>query len=253
MEKQDRIEFLKKEILKHNEAYYKNDAPLITDAEYDALKHELKDLLGKNSNDEVLNLVGYKVLDGFKKVEHKELMISINDGFNEEDIQNFAEKCLRFLGIEEDKFIPFFLEPKIDGLSFSARYENGKLVLGSTRGDGHIGEDITENLRAISGFPKKLNGNYPKIIEVRGEIYMAKDDFENLNAKIEKPFANPRNAAAGSLRQLDTAITASRNLKYFAYTVGEYSNDFKIKNQEHLIDTFKSFGLNTASPIKLCN
>ena len=253
MEKQDRIEFLKKEILKHNEAYYKNDAPLITDAEYDALKHELKDLLGENSNDEVLNLVGYKVLDGFKKVEHKELMISINDGFNEEDIQNFTEKCLRFLGIEEDKFIPFFLEPKIDGLSFSARYEDGKLVLGSTRGDGHIGEDITENLRAISGFPKKLNGNYPKIIEVRGEIYMAKDDFENLNAKIEKPFANPRNAAAGSLRQLDTAITASRNLKYFAYTVGEYSNDFKIENQEHLIDTFKSFGLNTASPMKLCN
>ena len=253
MEKQDRIEFLKKEILKHNEAYYKNDAPLITDAEYDALKHELKDLLGENSNDEVLNLVGYKVLDGFKKVEHKELMISINDGFNEEDIQNFTEKCLRFLGIEEDKFIPFFLEPKIDGLSFSARYEDGKLVLGSTRGDGHIGEDITENLRAISGFPKKLNGNYPKIIEVRGEIYMAKDDFENLNAKIEKPFANPRNAAAGSLRQLDTAITASRNLKYFAYTVGEYSNDFKIETQEHLIDTFKSFGLNTASPMKLCN
>ncbi len=252
-QKQERIDYLKKEILKNNEAYYKNDAPLITDAEYDTLKHELKDLLGENSNDEVLNLVGYKVLDGFKKVEHKELMISINDGFNEEDIQNFAEKCLRFLGIEEDKFIPFFLEPKIDGLSFSARYEDGKLVLGSTRGDGHIGEDITENLRAISSFPKKLNGNYPKIIEIRGEIYMAKDDFENLNAKIEKPFANPRNAAAGSLRQLDTAITASRNLKYFAYTVGEYSNDFKIETQEHLIDIFKSFGLNTASPMKLCN
>lgn len=252
-EKQNRIDYLKKEILKHNEAYYRNDAPLISDAEYDDLKHELKRLLGDDSNDEVLNLVGYKVLDEFKKVEHKELMISINDGFNEEDIKNFVDKCLRFLGIEDKGFIPFFLEPKIDGLSFSARYENGELVLGATRGDGHIGEDITENLRAIACFPKKLGGNFPKVLEIRGEIYMAKDDFEKLNENLEKPFANPRNAAAGSLRQLDTAITASRNLKYFAYTVGEYSDDFKIESQEHLIETFKSYGLNTASPMKLCN
>lgn len=253
MEKQQRIDYLKKEILKHNEAYYRNDAPLISDAEYDELKQELKGLLGDDSNDEVLNLVGYRVLNEFKKVEHKELMISINDGFNEEDIKNFVDKCLRFLGIEDKGFIPFFLEPKIDGLSFSARYENGELVLGATRGDGHIGEDITENLRAIASFPKKLKADFPKILEVRGEIYMAKDDFEKLNENLEKPFANPRNAAAGSLRQLDTAITASRNLKYFAYTVGEYSDDFKIESQEHLIDTFKSYGLNTASPMKLCN
>ena len=159
IQKQARIDYLKAEILKHNEAYYGKDNPLITDAEYDALKHELKELLGEDSNDEVLNLVGYKVLDTFKKVEHKQLMISINDGFSEEDIKNFIEKCLRFLGIDEKSFIPFFLEPKIDGLSFSARYENGVLVLGATRGDGHIGEDITENLRAIKDFPKKLNGN----------------------------------------------------------------------------------------------
>lgn len=253
IQKQARIDYLKAEILKHNEAYYGKDNPLITDAEYDALKHELKELLGEDSNDEVLNLVGYKVLDAFKKVEHKQLMISINDGFSEEDIKNFIEKCLRFLGIDEKSFIPFFLEPKIDGLSFSARYENGVLVLGATRGDGHIGEDITENLRAIKDFPKKLNGNFPEVLEVRGEIYMAKDDFEELNKIMDKPFANPRNAAAGSLRQLDTAITASRKLKYFAYTVGEYSDDFKIDSQEHLIETFKKLGLTTASPMKLCN
>ena len=166
MEKQERIEFLKKEILKHNEAYYKNDNPLISDAEYDALKHELIDLVGED--DEVVKLVGYKVLDEFKKVEHKQLMISIQDGFNEEDIKNFIEKCARFLGVEE-KELSFFCEPKIDGLSFSARYENGKFVLGATRGNGHIGEDITDNLRAISCFPQKLVGDFPELIEVRGE------------------------------------------------------------------------------------
>ena len=250
MEKQERIEFLKKEILKHNEAYYKNDNPLISDAEYDALKHELIDLVGED--DEVVKLVGYKVLDEFKKVEHKQLMISIQDGFNEEDIKNFIEKCARFLGVEE-KELSFFCEPKIDGLSFSARYENGKFVLGATRGNGHIGEDITDNLRAISCFPQKLVGDFPELIEVRGEVYMAKTDFENLNSKLEKKFANPRNAAAGSLRQLDTSITASRNLKYFSYTIGEYSEDFSVNSQENLIERLKNMGFSTASPMKLCN
>lgn len=250
MEKQERIEFLKKEILKHNEAYYKNDNPLISDAEYDALKHELIDLVGED--DEVVKLVGYKVLDEFKKVEHKQLMISIQDGFNEEDIKNFIEKCARFLGVEE-KELSFFCEPKIDGLSFSARYENGKFVLGATRGNGHIGEDITDNLRAISCFPQKLIGHFPELIEVRGEVYMAKTDFENLNSKLEKKFANPRNAAAGSLRQLDTSITASRNLKYFSYTIGEYSEDFSVNSQENLIKRLKNMGFSTASPMKLCN
>lgn len=250
MEKQERIEFLKKEILKHNEAYYKNDNPLISDAEYDALKHELIDLVGED--DEVVKLVGYKVLDEFKKVEHKQLMISIQDGFNEEDIKNFIEKCARFLGVEE-KELSFFCEPKIDGLSFSARYENSKFVLGATRGNGHIGEDITDNLRAISCFPQKLVGDFPELIEVRGEVYMAKTDFENLNSKLEKKFANPRNAAAGSLRQLDTSITASRNLKYFSYTIGEYSEDFSVNSQENLIERLKNMGFLTASPMKLCN
>jgi DNA ligase (NAD+) len=249
MEKQNRIEFLKKEILKHNEAYYKNDKPLITDAEYDRLKQELKSLVG--DDDSILNLVGYKVLDEFKKVEHKQLMISIQDGFSELDIEDFIEKCKRFLGITDD--ILFFCEPKIDGLSFSARYENGEFILGATRGDGHVGEDITDNLKAISHFPKNLQGNFPALIEIRGEVYIAKEDFEKLNSNLEKQFANPRNAAAGSLRQLDTSITADRNLKCFAYTVGEYSEDFKINSQEHLIQQLHNFGFSTASPMKLCS
>ena len=250
---QSRIEFLKKEILKHNKEYYEDSAPTITDAEYDALKRELKELLGENSTDEILNSVGYKVLSKFEKVEHKQLMISINDGFNEDDIKNFIKKCQNFLGLNENDFIPCFLEPKIDGLSFSARYENGKFVLGATRGDGHIGENITENLKAISTFPKELKGNFPNILEVRGEIYMKKTDFENLNSKLDKKFSNPRNAASGSLRQLDTKITADRNLQYFSYAVGEYSSDFKINSQQELIDSLRNFGLNIASPMKLCS
>lgn len=257
-EKQKRIEYLKKEIKKHNEAYYKNDSPLITDAEYDALKEELKKLLYKDYNneeikDDTLNSVGYAVLDEFSKVEHKIPMISLNNGFNEEDLQEFNERCNRFLGLDEQNSLEMFCEPKIDGLSFSARYENGIFVQGATRGNGTIGEDITENLKVIKFLPKILKTNTPpKILEVRGEVYMSKQDFEILNQKVEKPFANPRNAASGSLRQLDIAITASRNLKYFAYTIGEVSQDFEVDSQEHLLQKFNELGFSTASPTKLC-
>ncbi len=252
-QKQERIDYLKKEILKHNEAYYKNDSPLISDAEYDELKEELKKLVGDSMDDEVLNLVGYKVLDEFQKVEHRIPMISLNNGFDEEDLKDFNERCLRFLGMNSNQELPMFCEPKIDGLSFAARYENGIFVQGATRGDGVVGEDITENLRVIKSLPKTLKtDNPPRILEVRGEVYMSKSDFEVLNHKVEKPFANPRNAAAGSLRQLDTAITASRNLKYFTYTIGEVSDDFKLTTQEDLIKTFGEYGFTTASPTKLC-
>lgn len=249
----DRIEFLKKEILKHNEAYYKNDSPLISDGEYDALKEELKKLLGSEADDDVLNLVGYKIKDEFQKVIHKTPMISLNNGFSSQDLEDFNDRCLRFLGIEGEQ-ISYFCEPKIDGLSFSARYENGIFVQGATRGSGDVGEDITDNLMTIKSLPKKLKtSNPPKVLEIRGEVYMSKVEFEMLNSKMTKPFANPRNAAAGSLRQLDTSITASRNLKYFAYTIGDVSDDFKLTTQEELLKTFSKYGFTTASPTKLCN
>ena len=251
-----KINELKDIILKANEAYYTNDNPILTDAEYDKLKRELRELENKYPEHKtgILETVGYKVLENFSKIEHKKPMISINDAFEEEDIINFIDKCKRFLNIEN---IELFCEPKIDGLSFNARYENGVFISGATRGDGLIGEDITENIKTIKNFPLKLNiEKAPEILEVRGEIYMSKNDFlilnENNQKNGEKVFANPRNAAAGSLRQLNTSITAKRNLKYFTYALGEYSNDFNINTQEELINTLKSFGFNTTKDVKLC-
>lgn len=253
-----KIEELKEKILKANRSYYVLDDPVMTDAEYDFIKSELRQLETERPEYKtgILENVGYKVLDSFSKVEHKIPMISLNNGFCKEDIDDFVERCQRFLGT--DNVFPIFCEPKIDGLSFSARYENGIFVQGSTRGDGLIGEDITENLKTINSLPKKLKiENFPRILEVRGEVYMSKDDFLKLNERNqksrEKIFANPRNAAAGSLRQLDTSITANRNLQYFAYTIGEISDDFIIDNQQKLINTLKLLGFCTTKEVKLCN
>lgn len=256
MQEKLKIEKLKDILLKANEAYYGNDDPIITDAEYDKLKNELKqlELEYPEYKTGILEDVGYKILDNFSKIEHKKPMVSINDVFDKDGVVNFIDKCKRFLNIDE---LSFFCEPKIDGLSFSARYDNGNLTYGATRGDGLIGEDITENLKTIKGFPLKLNLlNPPKILEVRGEIYISKEDFLKLNEEKqknnEKTFANPRNAAAGSLRQLDTSITAKRNLKYFTYTLGDYSNDIVITSQEQLISFLKDLGFNTTKDVKLC-
>lgn len=245
-------------ILKANQAYYNLDEPIISDAEYDKLKVELTELEEKYPEYKtgILDLVGYKVLDFFSKVEHKIPMISLNNGFNREDISDFIDRCKRFLGTDED--FQIFCEPKIDGLSFSARYENGIFVQGATRGDGFVGEDITENLKTIKTLPKKLKTESPpKVLEIRGEVYMSKQDFLSLNEKNsktgDKVFANPRNAAAGSLRQLDTSITASRNLKYFAYTLGEFSEDFRIDTQDELINRLNLLGFTTTKEVLLCD
>lgn len=229
MEKiKERIDFLTTKLNKFRKEYYQLDNPTISDAEYDKMKHELIDLEEKYPDLKnplsPTDKVGYVVLDEFQKVEHKIPMLSLNDIFSKDAIDEFIEKCQRFLGTEDN--IEMFCEPKIDGLSFSARYENGVFVKGATRGDGYVGEDITENLKTIKSFPLKLNiDNPPKVLEVRGEVYMSKEDFLKLNMQNEelgeKIFANPRNAAAGSLRQLDTSITAKRNLKYFVYAIGE--------------------------------
>lgn len=253
----ERVEELKNKILSANEAYYTNDDPIMTDAEYDKIKKELRKIEEENPELKtgILDEVGYKILESFKKVNHSLPMVSINDVFSIKELQeNFIDKCERFLGSGE---FDFYCEPKIDGLSFSARYENGVFKLGATRGDGLIGEDITENLKVIKNFPLKLCGdNIPDVLEVRGEIYMSKQDFLDLNKYNTenggKVFANPRNAAAGSLRQLDTSITAKRNLKYFTYTLGEYSKDFSVDSQEDLINKLKQFGFCVADNTKLC-
>lgn len=270
-----KIEDLRKELAKHDIAYHQKDAPIISDADYDALKKELADLEEKYpeyKNNDLLSKVGAAPLEEFSKVVHKKPMLSLANAFDRGDIEDFAERINRFLGLipnskasvdlfsaaeNKSDFIPLFCEPKIDGLSFSARFEDGKLVQAATRGDGEIGEDITLNIMTIKDFPHILKSpNPPKIFEVRGEVYMSKKDFEELNAKQQevggKVFANPRNAAAGSLRQLDSKITASRNLSYFAYGFGELSDDFSCNSQGELFTKLKEFGFKTEPHVKLC-
>ena len=286
-----KIKQLRVELAAHDVVYHTHDNPSISDAEYDALKLELSSLEAEHPEYQIapdlFSKVGAAPLEEFSKVVHKKPMLSLSNGFTREDIADFMERINRFLGnapnekISEPKnttslfdnslfnfidtkqnsaanFIPLFCEPKIDGLSFSARYENGQLVQAATRGDGEIGEDITHNIVTVLGFPQTLqNKNPPKVLEVRGEVYMAKQDFVDLNAKQQeiggKIFANPRNAAAGSLRQLDSRITASRQLSYFAYGIGEVSDDFICNSQEQLIDHLKSFGFKTELHSKLCH
>lgn len=269
------IENLKTEIAKHDEAYHTLDTPLISDSKYDELRLQLNQYQEKypeyfQENSDVTEKVGGKTLSIFSKVKHSKPMLSLSNAFSREDIVDFIERLNRFLGItetpkENDLFsfsnnqeqVKLFCEVKIDGLSFSLRYENGILVKAATRGDGTVGEDITENVKHIASIPHQLKtANPPKILEVRGEIYMGKKDFTALNAKQEeqgaKIFANPRNAAAGSVRQLDPNITASRNLSYFAYGLGEFSEDFNCSSQTELHQKLKSFGFRSEEHSKLC-
>lgn len=223
------LEYLAHEIAKADSAYYQNDDPYLTDAEYDRLKHRnaaietrFPELIRADSPSK---RVGSSVKNGFAKVAHTFPMLSLGDVFSINEVGDFVMSVKRFLNTADD--IAFMSEPKIDGLSFSARYENGIFVRGATRGDGTTGEDITENLKTIRRLPLKLPDGVPEVLEIRGEVYMSKADFFALNEKYaadgKKTFANPRNAAAGSLRQLDPKITAERNLSIFAYTWGEVS------------------------------
>lgn len=273
---EQKIKQLRAELAKHDIAYHQQDNPTISDAKYDELKLELSKLeeqYPQYKNDDLFGKVGAKPSQDFAKVVHKKPMLSLSNGFSKEDIADFMEKINRFLGnipsnknqvslfdFVEDKpnFIPLFCEPKIDGLSFLARYENGRLVQAATRGDGEIGEEITANISTIVGFPHILTtNNPPQIFEIRGEVYMSKQDFVELNNRQQeingKIFANPRNAAAGSLRQLDSKITASRKLSYFAYGLGETSADVSCDSQESLIKILKKYGFHTEPHSKLCN
>ena len=217
------------EMAKSDIAYYQNDNPYLTDAEYDSLKKRNEEIEARFPEliraDSPSKKVGAEIKSGFGKVPHRFPMLSLGDVFSIEEVDDFILGVKRFLNTSQD--IVFMAEPKIDGLSFSARYEHGRFVLGATRGDGTTGEDITNNLRTIAQLPQILPSGVPDILEVRGEVYMAKEDFFAINEKYlaegKKTFANPRNAAAGSLRQLDANITKERKLSIFAYTWGEVS------------------------------
>lgn len=236
-----KLKELADEIFKHNKAYYSEDHPTISDAEYDTLFERYKKLEQEfpqlSPKPSPTSLVGAEAASGFTKIEHARPMLSLANGFGEEDFGNFIERINNFL--LTTNFPEVLCELKIDGLSFSARYENGILAKAATRGDGFVGEDITANLLTIESFPKKLTLAVPHIFEVRGEIYMDKVDFLKLNHHQEvlgkKVFANPRNAAAGSLRQLDPAITARRPLKYFTYAIGEVTSSLALSQQELLL------------------
>ncbi len=223
----------------HDTLYYQQDAPEISDAEYDALRAELEALEAAHPElvtpESPTQQVGAAPAKAFAKVRHRVPMLSLNNAFSGEEVRDFVERIRRFLQLSPDEALDFVCEPKIDGLSFSARFEQGRLVQAATRGDGEVGEDITANIRTVHGFPEiltvssscKEEGNVPEVLEVRGEVYMDKRDFDTLNdaqaKKGGKRFANPRNAAAGSLRQLDPNVTAQRPLHYFVYGWGELS------------------------------
>lgn len=228
----NRLMRLAKEIARHNRLYHDQDAPEISDADYDALVRENAALEAEFPHlvraDSPSRSVGHApVASGLAKVTHARPMLSLDNAFSGEDVREFVARIRRFLALDGDAPVPLTAEPKIDGLSCSLRYENGVLVQAATRGDGAVGEDVTANVRTIADVPQRLTGNAPAIFEIRGEIYMAKDDFAALNAAQQKAqqklFANPRNAAAGSLRQKDPSVTAARPLRFLAHGWGEVS------------------------------
>ncbi|WP_421787531.1 NAD-dependent DNA ligase LigA [Hyphobacterium sp.] len=222
---------LAREIRKHDQAYYQHDTPKISDAAYDALRHRLEAIEarfpGLAAEDSPTRTVGAAPSGKFGEVRHAKPMLSLGNAFNDEDVADFIQRVRRFLGLGDENSVAFTAEPKIDGLSASLRYEKGVLVLGATRGDGETGENVTANLKTIGGIPHRIQGDVPDVLEVRGEVYMSHADFAALNDRqreIGKPeYKNPRNAAAGSLRQIDASVTAERALKFYAYAWGELS------------------------------
>ena len=250
---------LAQDIAKHDQAYHEQDAPLISDAEYDALRLRNEAIEARFPElireDSPSRRVGAAVAEKFGKIRHAVPMLSLANGFSDEDVRDFVGRIRRFLNLEDGEPVEITAEPKIDGLSISLRYENRKLVQAATRGDGFEGENVTANVMTIAQVPKQLKGDAPDLVEVRGEIYMSHKDFAALNEKQlqadDKVFANPRNAAAGSLRQLDASITASRPLKFFAYAWGE-APQLPADTQMGVIEAFATWGLPTNPLTRLC-
>jgi DNA ligase (NAD+) len=251
---------LELEIEQHDKRYYQHDAPVISDAEYDALRQRYQVIEERFPDLRTLtslsNKVGAAPSGKFKKVRHAVPMLSLGNAFTEEDVTDFVDRIRRFLRLSEKDELVITAEPKIDGLSCSLRYEKGKLAVAATRGDGAEGEDVTANIRTIKDVPGELKGkDVPDVFEARGEVYMTKDDFLALNRRQEKEgkplYVNPRNTAAGSLRQIDPKMTAARPLKFFAYTWGEASK-LPTETQSESVAAMKRWGLPTNALMKKC-
>ena len=242
----------------HDVRYHQADTPEISDADYDALRHRNNAIEARfpelRRKDSPSLRVGSAPSAGFAKVRHARPMLSLGNAFDADDVHDFVARARRFLGLGEGEEVALVAEPKIDGLSASLRYETGRFTVGATRGDGAEGEDITRNLRTLDDVPEAI-ANAPEVLEVRGEVYMSRADFFALNARQEandaKVFANPRNAAAGSLRQLDPTVTAERPLKFFAYSWGEVSNPFA-ETQSAALGAFARWGFSVNPLSRVC-
>ena len=242
-----------------NLAYHGKDAPEISDAEYDRLKQRNQDIEARFPDlkraDSPTEQVGARPSDGFAKVTHAVKMLSLGNAFDDDGIRAFDQSIRKYLGLSADAPLAYTSEPKIDGLSLTLRYEHGVLVQAATRGDGSVGENVTANARTIDDIPEQLTGA-PDVLEVRGEVYMSHADFAALNERQQgvgdKTFANPRNAAAGSLRQLDSSITRARPLRFFAYAWGETSTPLA-KTQNEAINALRAFGFSTNPLTQLCD
>jgi DNA ligase (NAD+) len=253
------LERLAAEITEHDRRYYQQDAPTIADAEYDMLRRRNEAIETRFPDlvraDSPTRRVGAAPSEKFAKVRHAVPMLSLANAFGEGEVRDFVERVRRFLKLEAAEAIRFTAEPKIDGLSLSLRYQGGRLINGATRGDGSEGEDVTANVRTLEDIPKQLHGKVPGVCEIRGEVYMSRSAFLALNqrqaAAGKQTFANPRNSAAGSLRQLDPAITASRPLAFFAYGWGEMS-EMPADTQSGMIAWFAARGFKTNPLMKIC-
>ena len=254
-------EKIREEINYHNYRYYVLNDPVISDEEYDELMRQLTELEKQFPElitpDSPTQRVGAPPREGFGTVTHSVPMLSLQDARNEDEIREFDARTKRFLGLEPDAVVEYVAEPKFDGLSCEIAYRKGRFTLASTRGDGVLGEDVTPNVRTIRSLPMRFlkKGNAPPYLEVRGEVLIKRRDFEKLNQELikrgEKPFANPRNAAAGSLRQLDPNVTASRPLDFVAWGIGLMEGE-RPKNQWDILAMLEELGFKTSTPRKLC-
>ncbi len=253
MKPAQRIAELRELIVQYNEAYFTHDAPLVPDADFDALVRELKALEEANPDlfevDSPSQRVGGALSVVFSPVTHAEPMLSLDNVFDVDELVAWADRACKGLDLEP-AFLRFAVEPKIDGLALSIRYENGTLVQAATRGDGRVGEDVSDNVRTISNVPKRLPNGAPNLVEVRGEVFLAKSDFEQLNARQrelgQKEFANPRNAAAGSLRQKDSAVSAQRPLSFLSYQLVDLGSSLALDSYLDQMDLLAQWGFLTA-------